>query len=484
MNSSRRLTPRSDTRRITSDEYGDDDIDDVDLLQAAAETVDRDLDFTHIDNFGHETASKTKKNTARNKRVAELSTVTDDWQPKKLDNGNWECNHKCKDKNVCKHMCCRDGLDKAPKAPKSSVVSSEKHSDAPRLTQKAKALAKGQTTLSLAGMKNSRASKSKAGSIVEQVDLTEEQGRRPASLSRVPPSLERLERLHTSVQKDRPSPVSGFARFNVVPSPESGRNHHLSFLPSTQTTKTSNYGESWLDSMEDLPELDSTRDAGTDGKSKFVAAAPLQDDDQDMELDEPISLATRNVDQDFGDTDSILDAAMVGLADSQDLQATQRISNMDLDNSLDELPMDDEFETLDWPSTPKNTQHKRVNAFPPSDSSLPPREQRQVATAVRHNPFVETSSLFFTASHSSKRATQTREPDNAAEPALKRVKRVTDAEPVEDSPMPATAPAFESPRSPSPTAKESSDGPKSTPADADDASKWLLREFGQYVDFV
>ncbi|CEN59366.1 hypothetical protein ASPCAL01817 [Aspergillus calidoustus] len=36
--------------------------------------------------------------------------------PQKLDNGRWACNHKCKDKSVCKHLCCREGLDNPPKA--------------------------------------------------------------------------------------------------------------------------------------------------------------------------------------------------------------------------------------------------------------------------------------------------------------------------------------------------------------------------------
>ncbi|KAI0748557.1 Sec63 Brl domain-containing protein [Daedaleopsis nitida] len=34
--------------------------------------------------------------------------------PKQLPNGNFECNHTCKDKTKCKHFCCRDGLAKPP----------------------------------------------------------------------------------------------------------------------------------------------------------------------------------------------------------------------------------------------------------------------------------------------------------------------------------------------------------------------------------
>ncbi|KAJ7112430.1 hypothetical protein C8R43DRAFT_1159023 [Mycena crocata] len=39
-------------------------------------------------------------------------------KPKKLANGNYKCNHPCKDKSRCRHMCCRDGLADPPKQPK------------------------------------------------------------------------------------------------------------------------------------------------------------------------------------------------------------------------------------------------------------------------------------------------------------------------------------------------------------------------------
>ncbi|ETW86191.1 hypothetical protein HETIRDRAFT_235038, partial [Heterobasidion irregulare TC 32-1] len=34
--------------------------------------------------------------------------------PNKLSNGKYMCNHSCKDKTSCRHMCCREGLDKPP----------------------------------------------------------------------------------------------------------------------------------------------------------------------------------------------------------------------------------------------------------------------------------------------------------------------------------------------------------------------------------
>ncbi|KAL5529500.1 hypothetical protein ACEPAG_5485 [Sanghuangporus baumii] len=39
-------------------------------------------------------------------------------EAKTLPNGNYVCNHNCKDKTACRHLCCREGLAKPPPAPK------------------------------------------------------------------------------------------------------------------------------------------------------------------------------------------------------------------------------------------------------------------------------------------------------------------------------------------------------------------------------
>ncbi|KAI0950168.1 hypothetical protein AcV7_008716 [Taiwanofungus camphoratus] len=41
--------------------------------------------------------------------------------PKRLSNGNYECNHTCKNKTKCRHMCCRDGVPKPPPLSKRRV---------------------------------------------------------------------------------------------------------------------------------------------------------------------------------------------------------------------------------------------------------------------------------------------------------------------------------------------------------------------------
>ncbi|GAA5919935.1 hypothetical protein JCM1841_000052 [Sporobolomyces salmonicolor] len=43
-------------------------------------------------------------------------------QARKRADGKFECNHACGDKTKCKHLCCREGLDKAPRTKAKSVA--------------------------------------------------------------------------------------------------------------------------------------------------------------------------------------------------------------------------------------------------------------------------------------------------------------------------------------------------------------------------
>ncbi|MCJ1402260.1 Sec63 [Xylographa trunciseda] len=92
-----------------TEEFPDDDIDDQDLLAAVDE-----LDFTDVDAFD----AKGQHATTVAPVKAPSNSQGREWEPQRMKNGKWSCNHKCKDKSACKHLCCRDGVDKAPKAPK------------------------------------------------------------------------------------------------------------------------------------------------------------------------------------------------------------------------------------------------------------------------------------------------------------------------------------------------------------------------------
>ncbi|PYI11603.1 DEAD/DEAH box DNA helicase [Aspergillus sclerotiicarbonarius CBS 121057] len=71
-------------------------------------------------------------NKARNKSKIEskdperVGKATEAEEPTRLENGRWACNHRCKDKTMCKHLCCRDGLEKPPKANKKRTFDEDK----------------------------------------------------------------------------------------------------------------------------------------------------------------------------------------------------------------------------------------------------------------------------------------------------------------------------------------------------------------------
>ncbi|KAJ0425170.1 Sec63 Brl domain-containing protein [Aspergillus carlsbadensis] len=84
-------------------------------------------------------APKPKSTMARTgssrKECANPSDLARSIGPQRLKNGRWACNHKCKDKSACKHLCCREGLDNPPKAgKKKSDVSAQEIAGSNQLT--------------------------------------------------------------------------------------------------------------------------------------------------------------------------------------------------------------------------------------------------------------------------------------------------------------------------------------------------------------
>ncbi|KAF1991793.1 P-loop containing nucleoside triphosphate hydrolase protein [Aulographum hederae CBS 113979] len=205
MNTSRRRieSPRSQWERMESEEYGNDGVDDSDLVQAAAGLED--LDFEHIDDYSTSTAAATRRNTAKNAGKSHHATnpaTVEDWQPTQLPNGKYACNHKCRDKTACKHLCCRDGVDKPPKAPKGQ----NKTHVAPESTEKSKksplTKEKGQTTLpmSLNAQKGIVNLPNPMAADIPIIDLSNDD-RHQNFLSQAPKEYKNLSRLHDSVQK-------------------------------------------------------------------------------------------------------------------------------------------------------------------------------------------------------------------------------------------------------------------------------------------
>ncbi|RAO68915.1 uncharacterized protein BHQ10_004927 [Talaromyces amestolkiae] len=98
---------------VQNEAFEDDDIPDDAFLEAVHGLDD------HPQNQG--SVDRASNNSRKNERhTSDLREDTEELQPVMLENGKYNCNHKCKDKSTCKHFCCREGLDKPPKVHKNA----------------------------------------------------------------------------------------------------------------------------------------------------------------------------------------------------------------------------------------------------------------------------------------------------------------------------------------------------------------------------
>ncbi|CAZ81545.1 unnamed protein product [Tuber melanosporum] len=109
-----------DSSAVIEHPGGEEEYGDAEFIAAV-----EDLDFSHIAGLGESLTNQTRLNTAANARMpasnaneVKESAASEEagQEAHQLPNGNWECKHKCGDKTRCKHFCCREGLEKRPKA--------------------------------------------------------------------------------------------------------------------------------------------------------------------------------------------------------------------------------------------------------------------------------------------------------------------------------------------------------------------------------
>lgn len=94
-------------------DFDDADIDDTDLITAATGG------FDDIDDLPA-TPPQTQVNVGKKRKISEERPTRTEHAvvPKQWPDGRWECQHSCKDKTACKHLCCRDGLEDKPRLSK------------------------------------------------------------------------------------------------------------------------------------------------------------------------------------------------------------------------------------------------------------------------------------------------------------------------------------------------------------------------------
>jgi ATP-dependent DNA helicase HFM1/MER3 len=339
--SRRRAEPAKPSRKrsAASDDFGDDEIDDDALVKASF----GDLEFEHIENFANPTDSITRKNTAKNKSAKlnnqPMTTQSEsndaDDEPVQLANGKWACNHPCKDKHSCKHMCCKEGMDKPPKktakTKRRSSGDYDTHTAASISTQKPK---HSQSKLRL------KASKRKISSAIEELDLTQQEKKKKADYANKGPwDYRGLHQLHKAVQKTDP-PANLLSVMHKKPAYcySQGGAHNLSFMPQSSEEcpeTSSDYGDIPLE--EPTPQFDSS---ATHEDMVRKSNGPSFNDFMYHPTTAPVT--SRGSDT-FGDDDSLLGDAMVGLADSQNLR-DMNTTNTDHVDPLDE-GFDMDYET-------------------------------------------------------------------------------------------------------------------------------------------
>ena len=262
------------------DEFLDSDFDEQEFiaLAAANEVVDR---------RNANTGLSSTQSQCKPVQSLKGAINTETWNPVQLENGRWACNHKCKDKSVCKHLCCREGVDRAPKPPKCSTAVAQ--STGPQKTLKALGTRHGEIL-------NSNVMKKKLDAGPQSHDIHRLESRRTSleDANVGPRDFKKLNRLHEKINKDLPPRIMPSAKSFLPPS--TGAWPQPSFLRQDnehlETAKNiSDYEDDWMD---DLP---STSDLL--GKSAKDAEMPTE---------------TRI--EHFDDEISDLETALVGLHDS------------------------------------------------------------------------------------------------------------------------------------------------------------------------
>lgn len=375
----------SNSRRAGSDDFVDNDLDDADLMQAEND-VD---DFRDIEDIEDDIEAPSRSNPVRNSSEANAASPSakrvladQDLGPKRRANGNWECNHQCKDKTKCSHLCCRDGMKKKPKAPKSKAPGATQQTATQGNPQKAtkapSRTSKTQSTLKAHVTKPVTAPVCSPQSPIAQIDLSHnggrKAGRKTASPVPNPPDLKRLQSLHSKSQKRAPpSSITSVSRKRPQYSYASGTAPSLSFLPikkpEVENPPSSDYGDA---EMDDLP-------SALDFDVEVFMKDTRMDDAGIVPFEEEL----------YEETDSVLEDAMVGLADSQDIitahiasQPQARTSNRvtpgtTRDGSLrsyatDPMKEADSVQTSKYPERVAVAPSKEKTLFVTGDSSSSP----------------------------------------------------------------------------------------------------------------
>jgi len=454
--------------REASEDFGMDELGDEEFWQVVAGEGDARLQ--HIVNLHNETNQSSREMVANSgenrKQHAELGELVEEeeWKPTRLLNGKWACNHSCKDKTKCKHFCCREGQDKPPKPPKNAMKRPNAKNGTLSIQNqwkgKAKELFKGQTQLTMPRTKEVISGCPSSDSVSE-VDLTQEPAI-PVKLGHTYRSkeLERLQRLHSTVQRGCTSPnlrnAAGFTVGSQTSTKQNPRPKDLS-----------------IDCGDDRHEVSTT----------------IVRQEEATRIDVPVELEElkNDANSQFDTSNSLLDGAGVGSTDSRDLQPRPAEASQEVGVTNELREVDADMISANDLCAPKIMSGHATATSSVHHTKFSTKNLEQLPTFPelknKENTLIEISSpLFVTDNAEPKRKADHME---LPEPPTKKPKDNTMESPTEEHTIQAKASKKDLNVAENCTNKKKDVGTGDKKGSSiEDIDPWILREFGKYVKFV
>ena len=302
----------------------------------------------------------------------------------------------------CKHLCCREGVDKAPKAPKGSFVSVSSFVDTPSLSTKAR------LNKPLIASKTPRINQD-----IEMVDLASQRDL-DQNVKNAPREFKKLHQLHEKVTKGSSTPV--IARKKPTFDFKAWDLPKLSFLNKAAAAKESSdkpstdYDDDWMDSLpspsallgkqanhreKESPPHEKSTDYGSSRQDGLPSpSANLYQNDATIEAyHETDSLEEFDISQ-FNDNQADIEDALVGFSDSvamhEDSQAEATAALTDMHS--DEITPDEAIaldggapDSFECPTNRAETSaksHASSKLFLSTDSPNQPVEPRRKRKAA------------------------------------------------------------------------------------------------------
>lgn len=357
----------------TADEIFDDNVDDQDLLEA----VDA-HGHTHIDTYNQEADPHSKHSEpATNQQIlARVDRKESEWNPRRLDNGKWACNHKCRDKTACKHLCCREGVERPPKAPKISVASAEtSNGNKPSKQQHASG------KFDSAQTKRAPQSTSK-GNHTQDVDIVDmTRVRDDTEYAKTGPrDYRNLHRLHEKINPMAPtrirSPSKSTRSFGRGQQPGLSTAYDGTEDNEPTNQASSDYDDEWTDELPSTFDLMGKRpDFSVENNSYLPNLANEEHRTKDFGIS---GLEADETEKPFEDELSDIEAVMIGLEESRSMMdtrhtETEKVAQSERNDGNRALPIveQDSIQGSEFIDDPSTTNSKRTfSAALPTDERL------------------------------------------------------------------------------------------------------------------